>query len=308
MPDALSKRNSDYAAWRTQQALAPYLFVSPFLILFCVFGIYPILKSVYLAFHTTNGPRSVVFTGLDNFRFLLQDPDFFTALGNTTVFALFSIFLQLPLALGLALLLNCTWLKGRNTFRFIFFAPNLMGQLFAGFLGIVIFSPRYGLFSKFLYAAAGVDPDIKWLLDERYVMPTLVLISLWMYVGYNCIYFLAALQSVDRELHEAAEVDGAGAWARFRHVTLPAIKPVVLIVVIMSTIGSFQLFELPFTLLKGTSGPNKAGLTLVMYLYQRGFDAGNLGYASTIGWTLALIVMAVSLLQKKVSGMMRGHE
>src|SRR6185436_15268104 len=115
-------------------------------------------------------------------------------------------------------------------------------------------------FAKFLYAVASVNPDIKWLLDDRYVMPTLVLISLWMYVGYNSIYFLAALQSVDRELHEAAEVDGAGAWARFWHVTLPAIKPVVLIVVIMSTIGSFQLFELPFTLLKGTSGPNKAGL------------------------------------------------
>lgn len=296
-----------YSAWRTQQRIAPYLFVAPFCVLFCVFGLYPILKSLYLAFHTTNGPRSEVFTGLDNFTFLLQDPDFYTALWNTTVFALFSIFLQLPLALGLALLLNSTWLKGRNTFRFIFFAPNLMGQVFVGFLGVVIFSPRYGLFSRFLTAAAGVNPDIKWLLDDRFVMPVLVLISLWMYVGYNSVYFLAALQSVDKELHEAAEVDGAGAWERFWHVTLPAIKPVILIVVLMSTIGSFQLFELPFNLLKGTSGPNKAGLTIVMYLYQRGFEVGNLGYASTIGWTLALIVMFISLVQKKLSERVRGH-
>lgn len=297
-----------HAAWRAQQKYAPYFFVAPFMILFCVFGIYPIFKSLYLAFHTTNGPRSIVFTGLDNFAFLLQDPDFYTALKNTATFAFFSVFLQLPLALGLALLLNSTWLKGRDTFRFIFFAPNLVGQTFVGFLGTVIFTPRFGLFPKFLNAVAGVDPDIKWLGDENYVMPTMVLISLWMYVGYNCIYFLAALQSVDRELHEAAEVDGANAVDRFWHVTVPAIKPVVLIVVIMSTIGSFQLFELPFNLLNGTSGPNKSGLTLVMYLYQRGFEVGNLGYASTIGWTLALIVIAIGMVQKKISGSVRGHD
>src|SRR5436190_24162445 len=114
-----------YSMWRAQQKFAPYVFISPFFILFAIFGLYPILKSLYLAFHTTNGPRSVVFTGLDNFKFLLQDPDFYTALKNTATFAFFSIFLQLPLALILALLLNSTWLKGRNTFRFIFFAPNL---------------------------------------------------------------------------------------------------------------------------------------------------------------------------------------
>jgi ABC-type sugar transport system permease subunit len=295
-------------SWRAQQKLAPYLFVSPFLILFCVFGVYPIVKSLYLAFHCTNGPRSVVFTGLDNFWFLISDPDFITALKNTAIFAFFSIFLQLPLALGLALLLNATWLKGRNTFRFIFFAPNLVGQVFVGFLGGVVFSPRYGLFSKFMTFAMGLDPDIKWLGDDQFVMPTLVLIALWMYVGYNCIYFLAALQSVERELHEAAAVDGANAWQRFWHITVPAIKPVVLIVVIMSTLGSFQLFELPYTLLNSTSGPNKAGLTIVMYLYQRGFDIGNLGYASTIGWTLALIVMMISFAQKQMSGAMRGND
>ncbi|HYG77511.1 MAG TPA: sugar ABC transporter permease [Planctomycetota bacterium] len=314
MPEMLENPVADiapqksYAAWRKQQRLAPYLFVSPFVILFTVFGIYPILKSLYLAFHCTNGPRSVVFMGLDNFLFLISDPDFRTALKNTATFAFFSVFLQLPLALGLAMLLNSTWLRGRNVFRFIFFAPNLVGQVFVGFLGLVIFAPRYGLFPRFLNFVAGVDPGIKWLGDESYIMPTLVLLSLWMYVGYNSIYFLAALQSVDNELHEAAAVDGASPWQQFWHVTVPAIKPVILIVVIMSTIGSFQLFELPFTLLEGTGGPNKAGLTLVMYLYQSGFEVGNLGYASTIGWTLTLILMALSLVQRRVSGAVRGNE
>ena len=299
--------NRSYSLWRQQQRLAPYLFVSPFVILFSVFGVYPICKSLYLAFHTTNGPRSVIFTGLNNFNFLLSDPDFYIAVRNTAAFAFFSVFLQLPLSLALALVLNSTWLKGRNIFRFVFFSPNLVGQVFGGFLAGVVFVPRYGLVSRFLHMLIGMNLDTKWLADQHYVMAALVLTSLWMYVGYNCIYFLAALQSVDRELLEAASVDGANAWQQFLHITIPAIKPVAAIVVIMSTIGSFQLFELPYTMLNATSGPNKSGLTIVMYLYQRGFDIGDLGYASAIGWTLALIVFSVSLVQMRISKAVRGN-
>lgn len=124
------RRDKRYSNWRRQQRLAPYLFVSPFLILFCVFGVYPIVKSLYLAFHTTYGTKSVVYTGLMNFRYLLDDRDFYIALKNTATYAFFSVFLQLPLSLGLALLLNSTWLKGRNVFRFAFFSPHLVGQVF----------------------------------------------------------------------------------------------------------------------------------------------------------------------------------
>lgn len=307
MAETMSREQAtSYSFWRQQQRLAPYLFVSPFLVLFCTFGIYPIVKSLYLAFHTTNGPRSVVFTGLDNFRFLLQDPDFYAAVYNTAVFAFFSVFLQLPLSLGLALLLNARWLRARDTFRFVFFSPNLVGQVFVGVLASVIFVPRFGLVPRFLHWALAVNQDVKLLGDPSLVMPALVGTALWMYVGFNCIYFLAALQAVDRELYEAAAVDGANSWQQFLHVTVPAIKPVALIVVIMSTLGSFQLFELPFTMMGGP-GPNKAGLTIVMYLYQRGFDIGNLGYASTIGWTLALLVLVISLVQVRLSGALRGN-
>ena len=295
-----------FSMWRHQQRLAPYIFVSPFLILFCTFGIYPIVKSFYLAFNTTNGPRSVVFTGLDNFRFLLHDPDFYTAVYNTAIFAFFSVFLQLPVSLVLALLLNARWLKGRNTFRFVFFSPYLVGQVFVGVLASVIFVPRFGLVPRFLHWALGANLDMKLLGNPDLVMPALVGTALWMYVGLNSIYFLAALQAVDRELYEAAAVDGANYWQQFIHVTAPAIKPVALVVVIMSTLGSFQLFELPFVMMNGP-GPNKAGLTIVMYLYQRGFDIGNLGYASTIGWTLALLVLIISLVQVRISGALRGH-
>jgi ABC-type sugar transport system permease subunit len=149
---------------------------------------------------------------------------------------------------------------------------------------------------------------MKWLQNPAMVMPALVLTSLWMYVGFNMIYFLAALQNVEKDLLEAAQVDGANAFQRFVHVTLPTIKPVAIFVLVLSTIGSFQLFELPFVLLQQGAGPDNAGLTVVMYLYINGFDAGDLGYASTVGWTLALLILLVSMAQLRLSGTLRREE
>ena len=170
----------------------------------------------------------------------------------------------------------------------------------------VIFIPQYGLLNKVLHAVAGVPLDTKWLANPSLVMPALVLTSLWMYVGFNMIYFLAALQAVDRELYDAAQVDGANGWQTFLAVTLPGIKPVAVFVLVMSTIGSFQLFELPYIMLGSSPGPDKAGLTIVMYLYQSGFITGDLGYASAIGWTLALGVLIISLIQMRVTGAWKG--
>jgi ABC-type sugar transport system permease subunit len=290
--------------WMRQQRWAPYLFVAPFVVLFCVFGVYPLANSLVLAFHTTAGPKAMAFCGLDNFRFLLSDADFTKAFWNTAVFTFFSVFLQLPLSLGLALLLNARWVRGREFFRFVFFTPRLVGQVFVALLFGVLFAPRLGLVNRTMDWALGWGLETKWLGEPALVMPALVLAALWMYVGFNMIYFLAALQAVDPELYEAAEVDGANAWQKFRHVTVPGIKPVAVFVVLMSTIGSFQLFELPYVMLRGP-GPDRAGLTLVMYLYDTGFSTGDLGYASAIGWTLTLLVLLISLIQLRVSGTLR---
>lgn len=294
--------------FRLQHKYAPYLFVAPFLLLFAVFGFYPIVKSLILAFYATSGPKSQVFVGLSNFQFLLKDPDFHTAVWNTAVFAFWSVFVQLPLALGLALLLSSRWLKGRNLFRLAFFSPNLVGQVFVGVLFAVLFVPKYGLLNNALHSLIGTPLDTKWLASPALVMPALVMTSLWMYVGFNMIYFLAALQAVDRELYEAARVDGANGWHQFFAVTLPGIRPVATYVLITATIGSFQLFELPYILLNNTSGPNKAGLTIVMYLYNTGFVTGDLGYASAIGWTLALGMLAISLVQMRLTGTWKGAD
>ena len=288
--------------YRFQYRYAPYVFVSPFIITFLVFGLYPLVKSLVLSTYITNGPKSRIFVGLDNFRFMITDPDFRKAAWNTSVFAFFSVFLQLPLSLGLALLLNRKLLKARNVFRFTFFSPHLVGQVFVGVLFALIFAPRFGLLNIALHALAKFPNDTRWLQTPSLIMPALVVTSLWMYVGFNMIYFLAALQAVDQELYEAATVDGANAFQQFLHVTLPGIRPVAVFVVVLSTIGSFQLFELPYLMLGNGPGPDNAGLTVVMYLYQTGFDSGDLGYASVVGWSLALGVLLLSIAQMRLTG------
>ena len=190
----------------------------------------------------------------------------------------------------------------RNFFRLTFFSPHLVGSVFVAVLFMIIYQAPDGLLNRVLHALFGVSRDTRWLGDSRLVMPALVLTALWMYVGFNMVYFLAALQAVNQDLYDAARVDGANAWQQFRHVTLPGIKPVAVFVVVLSTIGSFQLFELPYLMLGNTSGPEGSGLTIVMYLYQTGFETGDLGYASAIGWTLALGVLVISLVQMKLTG------
>jgi ABC-type sugar transport system permease subunit len=291
--------------YKAQHRLAPYLFVSPFLILFAIFGLWPIIKSLILSTYATSGPKDQVFVGWSNFRFLLTDPDFHTAVKNTAIFAFWSVVLQLPLALGLALLLSQRWLRERDFLRLAFFSPHLVGSVFVGVLFSVLFIPQYGLLNKGLNAVTGIPLDTKWLSNPALVMPALVLTSLWMYIGFHMIYFLAALQAVDQDLYDAAKVDGANGWQQFWAVTFPGIRPVAIFVLVTSTIGSFQLFELPYIMLNNSAGPNKSGLTIVMYLYQTGFVAGDLGYASAVGWTLALGILIISLLQIRVTGALK---
>ncbi|MCA9322884.1 MAG: sugar ABC transporter permease [Planctomycetes bacterium] len=286
---AQSAGSSRFTAWA---------FLVPFVVVFLVFTAWPLLQSMILATQQTFGPKTSRFVFLSNFSALLTDPLFRRALGNTVVYALSSVLLQLPLSLGLALLLDRPGIRGRMIFRLIFFSPSLIGIVFVALLFSPIFEKNTGLLNVWLSSWFGFDPEFPW--TERYVMGALIVASLWMYVGFNMVYFLAALQNVDQELHEAAVVDGAGPWARFRHVTVPAIRPVASFVVLLSLIGSFQLFELPFVLLNNTAGPDNRGLTIVMYLYQTGFETGDLGYASAIGWALAVILILVAVLQRRL--------
>jgi ABC-type sugar transport system permease subunit len=278
---------------------APYVFIAPFVLIFCTFMVYPLVQSILLAMQQTFGPKTTVFVGLKNFADLFADRFFWLAMRNTFVFTVASVALQLPLSLGLAMLLNRPRLKGRALFRLIFFSPSLVGIVFVAMMFALMFHEREGLVNILLRGVIPHFPrEFPWL--QEYVMPALIIATLWMSVGFNMIYFLAALQSVDRECLEAADIDGANGWQKFLYVILPEIAPVTRFVMLLSLIGSFQLFELPFILLNGP-GPENRGLTVVMYLYQYGFEVGDLGYASGIGWTLALVLMGLTIIQRMLS-------
>lgn len=296
-------RGSSGAVFRPQKR-APWIFLSPYILLTAVFFIYPVIYATLLAFYQTNGPASRAWVGLENFTFVLSDPDFGVAVWNTLIFCFFSLAVQLPLSLGLALLLNTRNDRLKGFFRLAIFAPNLVGQVFVGILFAVLFTPRFGLFNQLIHALFGIGLETRWLSDPAMVMPAIVLASLWIYVGFNMVYFLAALQNVDQSLVEAARIDGAGPLGVFWNVTLPSIKPVATFVVVMSTIGSFNLFELPFALLRGY-GPNNSGLTIVGYLYRNAFEGGDLGMGAAIGWLLTGMILVLSLIQIRLSGTMR---
>jgi len=287
-------------SWRWRQRWAPYAFLTPYLLTTVVFFLYPLGYATILAFYQTNGPASRQFVGWDNFRFVLTDPDFHRAIRTTTLFALCSIAIQLPLSLGLALLLNVRNDRLKNLFRLAIFAPNLVGPVFVAILFQMLFTPRYGLFNQFLHALFGWGLETRWLAEPENVLPAIVIASLWIWVGFNMIFFLAALQNVDQSLVEAARIDGAGPGSVFFHVTLPAIAPVATFVIVTSTIGSFQLFELPYTLLQGNP-PAGEGKTIVWYLYQHAFEGGDLGTGAAVGWLLTSIILIISLAQIRLS-------
>lgn len=278
---------------------APWILLAPFLLVFGVFVAVPLVQSVVLSTEQTFGPGYTRFVGLMNYRDLFADPLFWKATWNTLVFTAGSVFIQLPLSLTLALLLNRPGLKGRAVLRTIFFAPALVGVVFVAMMFGVIFEKRTGLLNQALHAAFGWNLDFPWL--QEYVMPAIILAALWQYVGFNMVYFLSALQNVRADLVEAARLDGAGKWQSFLHVTVPEIRPVAGFVILLSIIGSFQLFELPYVLLNSTSGPFDRGLTMVMYLYQKGFDSGDLGFASAVGWVLGIVLVGFTLLQRRLS-------
>ena len=283
--------------WALQHRFAPYLFVAPFVILFLCFMIYPLARSIVLSMYKTAGPNHLRFVGISNYLFLLKDRLFYIAVGNTFYFTIVMLLLQIPLALGLAMLLNSKRIFGRSLFRFAFFSPHLVGQVFVAIIFTLLMAQRHGLVNRMTGALLPfVGSEIDWLGRPELAMPTIVMAALWLSVGYGMVYFLAALQSVDIELYEAAEVDGAGKWRRFWRVTVPGIRPVLVFMVLVGTIGSLQLFELPYVLFQG-SGPNYSALTIVIYLFQTGFETGDIGYASAVGWALVVVIGVVAMIE-----------
>ncbi len=295
-----TKRNR-YNYWYQQQKIAPYLFIAPFYILFAIFMGYPLISSLIMSFYEMRGFQSRIFVGFGNFTDLFRDPIFWKSLWNTVYFALGTLILQLPVALLLAILLNSKLVKGKNFLRLAFFTPVLVAGVFVAIIFNLIFDQRAGLINNEFVL---FGKEIGWLSKESYVMPAVILTGVWQWAGFNMIYFLAGLQGIRQELYEAAAVDGANWWQSFVHITLPSLRPVIAFVFVVSMIGSFQLFDLPYILTNGGE-PSDAGTTIVMYLYKNGFQFMRLGYAATIGWVLFIIIAIISIVQLKLLGIFR---
>jgi ABC-type sugar transport system permease subunit len=272
-----------------KRSWAPYAFISPFYLLYVAFMLYPLVSSMWTSFHYQRTLDYSVFVGLFNYRILLADAQFWQALGNTLYFTLGVLFVQLPVAMAMALIVNAQFLRARNFFRLCFFSPTLVAGVFVAIIFRQIYNPDSGLFNMLF------GWDIAWLETPFLIMPSIIMTSVWQSAGFNMLYFLAGLQGIRGELYEAADVDGASWWQSFVNVTLPGLKPITIFVVIISIINSLQLFDVPFVLLDG-EGPGGHGRTIVMYLYQK-FETSELGLACATGWTLAVLIFAVTMVQ-----------
>ena len=288
-----------------QPRWAPYLFIAPFFILFGIFFGLPTLRSLQLSFYTERGvDTSATFAGLDNYRTLLADPNFAKSLVNTSYYALGSLLIIVPLSLSLALLLRTKGLLLREFFRLSLFLPNAISGIVVAIVFRLVFDQEYGVLNNWLLAPLGL-PKLAWLADPQLIMPSIILLGVWQFAGLNAIYFMVGLQGQDPGIHEAAEVDGANRWQRFRYITLPLLRPTTIFVTTFAIIGSYQLFAQPVALVGDGGGPNRAGLTMTMYLYQTAFTNLDLGYGAAIGYAITVIIVVLSLIQMWIQGFFR---
>lgn len=272
------------------------LFASPYLVHLVALTGWPIAASLYLAFTDYDLVNSPSFSGLDNFRRLAGDEEFWNSLGHTAYFAVMYVPLQTLLALLLAVALNRV-VRGIGFVRALYFIPVISSWVVVAFVADTVFNPTFGV-ANTLLDWFGL-PAQKWLADPDLVIPTLALIAVWKGVGYMMVIFLAGLQSIPEERYEAARVDGANGWQRLRHVTIPGVSGTTFLVLILSTITTLQAFEQVYVLTEG-GGPNGASEFTVLYLYRQGFQFFQMGYASAIAWVLCCLILVLTIVQLRL--------
>ena len=286
---------------RNQRRVAPYIFISPFYILFVLFLAGPALFAFLLSFTAWNGVDVIRAAGVANYANLLADGSFGLSIVNTLWYMFSSLFVVCPLALVLALVLNSGLVRGKWLFRTIYFIPAVTSVVAIAIMFLLLYDKDYGLINAGLQAVG--LPTVDWLGDPTMAKIAVIGLIIWRWTGFIMVYFLAGLQAIPREMHEAAWVDGANRWQAFLNVTIPLLRPVILFVAVIVLIGSAQVFEEPYILTRG--GPADATLSIVEYLYREGFEYLQLGYASAIGVALFVAIFALSLLQMRFLGAFR---
>lgn len=286
---------------RRGSSLVAWLFASPWIIIFVVFMAAPIIASLILSFTDFGianiaNPFNLNFIGFQNYAQLIHDPTFMTAVLNTLEFVLVGIPLNIALGLLIALGLNRGVGAFRSIFRVGYYLPVVTSIIAVAVVWRYLYDPDVGLLNNALHLVG--LPGVNWLGNPNLAMPSIIVMAVWHSVGSAMIIFLAGLQGIDKSLYEAARIDGAGSFARFRFVTLPLLQPTMLFVVVTTSIGFLQVFQEPFVMTGG--GPLNRTFTVSMYLYQQGFNFFNQGYASAIAYVMFVVIAIVALIQFRV--------
>jgi len=299
------KKTSPYKKKVAKTNLTGFLFASPWIIGFLLFSLYPIIKSLYYSFTDFNVFMPPKWVGLANYKELFSDDLFYKSLKNTLFMTLIGTPINLIVGLINAMLLNVK-VKGMPIFRTLFFIPSIVPVVASSMLWTWLFNPSCGLINKALGKIGLYQPN--WLADPRYTKPALIIMGIWG-TGSIMIIFLAALQDIPAQLYEAADIDGAGPWDKFIHVTLPGLAPIMLYQIILSVINNFQYFTQAYVMTGAGSGqysgviggPENSMLFYALYLYHNGFNYLKMGKASAMAWILFIIVAIVTWILIKTS-------
>ncbi len=270
---------------------APYLFIAPFFVLFAVFGLFPLLFSIWLSLHqwdAASGLETMRWVGLENYLFALTDPWFHKSLWNTLWYAVVSGVPQHLVALPLAFFIHTALRRSRNAVVGAYFVPYITSSVAIALIFTTLLSKDSGVINALL------GTPIDWLGNARYAKPAIAFVVFWRFLGWNLVLYLSALQVIDETLYEAATLDGASRWQQFRHITLPLLRPMMYFAITLTIIGNLQLFEEPFILVDPESGITPAVMTTAMFMYRVAFSDGDFGTASAISWLLFLVIAALT--------------
>jgi cellobiose transport system permease protein len=285
-----------------RRALPQYAAVSPFFILFAVFGAFPILFSIWLSFHSWDGIGQLKWVGLEQYSYLLTDPSFWKSITNTLIIWVISTVPMLLLALVIANALhNAT--RFRSFYRIAYFVPNITSVVAVTMVFGSVFSNNFGLLNALLQSV-GLQ-KIEWLSAPWGIKVAIASIVLWRWTGYNAIIFLAGLQAISSDVYEAAKMDGASPRQTFWRITVPLLRPVILFTAVTSTIGGLQIFtesQVLFGSSGAIGGPGDGGLTIVSYLYDSAFGKHQFGYGAAIGWALFILIVLFSIINWRLIG------
>lgn len=289
------------------QKVAPYVFVLPFILVFLIFWVYPLGSSVTMSFQKITLGQETEWIGLDNYTKLLGDKIFLKAMMNSAVYMICTLLILIPLPMLLAVLINNKFMWGREFFKSSLFFPALTSVVVAGTVFRLMFGEMDGSLINSFLGWFGIEP-VKFLKGQVTGFIALLALATWRWLGVNMLYFLSGLKNIPDDYYEAASIDGASAWQKFRMITMPLLKPTTIYVLTISIYAGLAMFIESLMLWNGNNSPKNIGLTIVGYLYRQGIEKSNLGYAAAVGIVLLVLAMTINMIQLAFSGMFKKED